>query len=239
MGCAMSYEKEMVPVGVGSGMPPSPPAMTLQNKPVHAATGIPLPSPSMPIQIAPRVPRAPSPQAQPWIAVLRPTMMPSMDMSRSGGRSEMRSTPHCALCKQPANRACPACKADQDIPTTYYCSSHCRRTHWFEHQAECAIGAGRTALYRAAHIARSLFLDFRKHTSTTKVLNVQNKSGVLSIALDELRAGILYYPFPDNLSLSKEDEATVLSFSACSSSMAYMWDIVSVLLSGRSQDPPR
>lgn len=230
-----------MPVGAAPDMPRLTQPETIQIMPARAALDYAHPPPCVPIQIAPRVPPAPSPRATAPIPRQPPPMMSPKGMGAGGGRAGLLGEVHagkgtipaCALCMQPAKRACPACKADPDFPTTYYCSSVCRRTHWFEHQGECAIGAGRTALYRAAHIARSLFLNLRKHTPTTKVLNVQSNSGVLSIALDEPKAGVLYYPFPDNLNLSKEDEATVLSFSACSSSLAYMWDIVNVLFSGK------
>jgi len=146
----------------------------------------------------------------------------------------MSTSQSCALCSQPATRACTACKADLDLLTTYYCSVNCQRTHWVEHKADCAVGAGRTALYRAASMARSIFLNFLKQAWGDKVLSAQKTDDVLSVTIGELSPDVIYCRFPSDLGLSKLDEAAVLSHCACSSSLAYMWDIVNLLLSGRA-----
>jgi len=141
----------------------------------------------------------------------------------------------CALCEQPATQACKACKADVDLPAVYYCSIDCQRTHWVEHKAECAVGASRTALYRAAQMARDMFLDFNKQTWGDKILGVKERGNVLRIAIQELSVNAIYVPFPKDLGLSASDEAAVLSHCACTTSLAYMWDVIGVLLSGRDE----
>jgi len=149
--------------------------------------------------------------------------------------SAMPTSQSCVLCGQPATRACVACKTDLDLTTTYYCTTDCQRSHWKEHKAGCATGANRAALHRAARMARDIFLDFNNQTWGDKVLNVQERGNVLRIAIKELSVENIYVPFPKHLGLSASDEAAVLSHCACTGSLAYMWDVIGVLLSGRAE----
>ena len=84
-------------------------------------------------------------------------------------------------------------------------------------------------------MARDILLNFNKQAWAVKVLGVRNRGNVLNIAIQELSGVVIYVPFPEDLGLSDEDEAAILSHGACGTSMAYMWDIISVLFSGRAQ----
>ena len=86
-------------------------------------------------------------------------------------------SPHsCAHCGNNATSVCHGCKGlpdgDKGVIETYYCNSECQKKAWEEHKKDCKAAKNRQALFRAAALAKKMWLVFSKANWDTDFQNV-------------------------------------------------------------------
>ena len=156
----------------------------------------------------------------------------------------------CASCSKPsAEKHCAGCIGAPDLEgrpqQISYCNALCQKGHWQAHKQTCLALRQRKILFRAGDTAQRVFYLYRRELFDKKFKVVEHEGN--DIVLHEEDYGDGYRlnpfealeqclePFPDILFKEKRDKEAVLTHNACTDALAYIHQLIAIMLRGKSK----
>jgi hypothetical protein len=155
----------------------------------------------------------------------------------------------CARCQSPATLSCVGCQdapaLDPQIHSASYCTIQCYEDDKQTHKATCKQLQARKLFYRAGDVLREIFYIYKEKIFLKKILGVEVKNGGGDIhikieSIDNMTQisrlptfAELLQTFPRNKCGSRGARKSVLTHDASSDAVAWMHDMVKLMLEGR------
>ena len=144
----------------------------------------------------------------------------------------------CARCSAPATKVCQGCK---DVPSyedntkvkVYYCGVDCRAAHWSVHRKMCKASQRRLVLYRAGATAQLAFFAFREVIFDKRFASVDTKGKAMIMREGSYGKGEILVLFPHHLVPSQQDKEAILTYLACTDSVAFMYRMLVKMVPGK------
>ena len=145
----------------------------------------------------------------------------------------------CAHCCKVATQICKGCAGAPDIGDgmslkTFYCNTTCQKAHWSKHRPTCNRLSVRKKLYRAGGILQEIFYAYREITFDKMFRKIERQGKDLYMYEVEYDWQIPV-PFPSALISSENERRAVLAYRSCDDALAYMYEIIKVLLKGEQR----
>lgn len=145
----------------------------------------------------------------------------------------------CANCSAPAKKRCSACiHAPEynfgDAAPVAYCGRTCQSEHWSTHKSFCALLRRRKTLLRAAVVAKTALLAYRKICYDIDLVAIEMKGDVLYLhqKLHTISRQKKRGPFPDQLTPHAKYRDAALVVNQCTTAMALLGPLIRKLLAG-------
>ena len=116
---------------------------------------------------------------------------------------------------------------------TFYCSTSCQKADWEIHKKICKLSSARKRLYRAGDIVQRIFYLYREHAFEKLITKVEKVDDTLYLYEGVDYGGQILVPFPHRLFSCEENKLAALTYSACDDAVAFMRDIVRLILQGK------
>ncbi|KAI4687394.1 hypothetical protein J4E81_008244 [Alternaria sp. BMP 2799] len=140
----------------------------------------------------------------------------------------------CAVCGEPANNKCGACKSDTS--SRQYCGKACQVKDWPNHKKACKDAQNANLEEKLARIARIVqwaYYNFRERTWAVRLSDIEDRADALIFHGGGMPNELGYLvKFPQHLVTNDHTKKAMLCAFSCDEALAWMHDLLAGLTEG-------